>query len=126
MYNLDINGGEQMKVFNNALERKEYMRQVRQRLASRDYGPQAKVAAEAQLKGYYVNSKLITGEELFMYYNKIKEIEESGLQHFAIGKLIDKDIFDKMTAADQQRYVMELANLYKSVKSEYLSTKKIV
>ncbi len=115
-----------MKVFNNAQERKEYMRQVRQRLMNRDYGPQAKIAAESQLKGYYVNCKLITGEELIGYYNKIKEIEDAGLQHFAIGKLIDKEVFNSMQAHDQQRYVMELANLYKSIKNDYLKDKKIV
>ncbi len=108
-----------MKTFSNSQERKEYIKQVRQRLLNHNYGANAKIEADTQLRGYYVNGKLITGEELFGYYSKIKLIEESGLSHFAIGELIDKDIFSTMLPHQQQRYVMELAVLYKELKKSY-------
>lgn len=71
----------------------------------------------SKVKEFYVNRQLkeVNGKrsEDEDFYNKVKLLLlEYGEVSDAIGRLIDKDIYENMTYEQRQRYTLEISNKY--------------
>lgn len=74
---------------------------------------------------YRINSHRLTKEEIGGLCDKILEIEGSNDTVFAIGKLVDKDVLARLSPSAQERYVLEIAKLYRDLR-EKLRIYKII
>lgn len=75
---------------------------------------------------YAVTGRNLTKEELSGMCEKIREIENSSDDIFAIGKLVDKELLSRLNESEQERYVLEIARLYRDIRDKLRADKSIL
>lgn len=75
---------------------------------------------------YAVTGRNLTKEELSGMCEKIREIENSSGDIFAIGKLVDKELLSRLNESEQERYVLEIARLYRDIRDKLRADKSIL
>ena len=75
---------------------------------------------------YVVNSHSLTKEEIGGLCDKISEIESSNEAVFAIGKLVDNEVLAKLSESEQERYVLEIARLYRELREKLRANRMIL
>ncbi|HOK81322.1 MAG: hypothetical protein GX095_06430 [Clostridiales bacterium] len=72
-------------------------------------------------KSFVLNSHSLTKEELSGLCDKIREIESNNETAFAIGKLVDPELMATLSESEQERYVFEIARLYRTLREKLLT-----
>ncbi len=114
-------------------------KQAKKRLAT-DFWRRCKedvdsTAREAELRGknaakvkshlYGKVKSVIKGEEVDAFYLKVKcLLDENGEVSDAIGRLTDKEYYEKLSYEEKQRYTMELASKYLAALEKYRKEKE--
>ncbi|MFA5449561.1 MAG: hypothetical protein WC292_03890 [Clostridia bacterium] len=100
---------------------KQFVNEAKQRLVANDYRELCEInRVGINNKAYLVNSRIVSGEELYGYYKKIVELMFAGIEYGALGRLIDEELYASLTDAERERYVLAISRLYRDLKEEYI------
>ena len=84
----------------------------------------SEIKVKSSLKGKVKST--ILGEKQDEFYLKVKEIlDAEGEVSDAIGRLTDKDYYEKLTYEEKQRYNLELSNKYLAALKKYRREKEL-
>lgn len=106
-------------------EYKKIIKSAKTRMLRNDYA-EAKKMYRLGLNNtcYVVTGRNLTKEEISGMCDKIREIENSSDDVVAIGKLVDKELLSKLSGSEQERYVLEIARLYRDIRHKLREERK--
>ncbi|MCL2630467.1 MAG: hypothetical protein FWD49_02945 [Firmicutes bacterium] len=104
---------------------KAMVKNAKNRLNSNSYDASLKNSLNQETIGkfYDINSKTLTAEELQNYYRRIEALSAEDDPAFAIGRLIDTKVYEKLSGVAKERYVMTIAKMYRDMKGQVKSEK---
>lgn len=74
---------------------------------------------------YYINARTVKAEDDPLY-SKVKKMLDNDIDIISpIGKLIEKDVYEKLTLEERDKYLLELSERYSAMKKQYEKEKKL-
>lgn len=99
---------------------KQFVKDAKKRLATNGYQEIAALNRTGiKDRAYLVNSKMVSGEELYAYYRRVAELQEAGMVTGALGQLIDDSVYESMSPPARERYVLAMSRIYRDLKDEF-------
>jgi hypothetical protein len=108
-------------------EYKMLIKNAKARMQQNDYAEARKIY-QLGLSGvrYTVNNTSLTKEELRILCDRIRAIQDEDADITAIGLLADNRILANLTDSGRQRYILELARLYREIREKLKTNQMIV
>jgi len=108
-------------------EFKLLIKNAKTRMQKNDYADARKIH-QLGLSGtsYSVNNLSLTKEELRSMCDRIRAIEDDDADVSAIGMLADNQVLAALTDSGRQRYILELARLYREIREKLKANQMVI